>query len=63
MNDYTELVSAVVRRHGGTVVEFNGDGMMAVFGAPEPLAQQGGGGRGRGREIVAGMPALPGAQR
>ena len=40
MNGYTELVSAVVRRHGGTVVEFNGDGMMAVFGAPEPLASK-----------------------
>ncbi|HIF97690.1 MAG TPA: adenylate/guanylate cyclase domain-containing protein [Myxococcales bacterium] len=38
VNRYTETVSAVVRRHGGSVVEFNGDGMMAVFGAPRELA-------------------------
>ena len=34
---YTEAVSDAVTGHGGTVVEFNGDGMMAVFGAPDPL--------------------------
>ena len=38
MNRYTEAVSHLVREHGGSVVEFNGDGMMAVFGAPEELA-------------------------
>jgi class 3 adenylate cyclase len=37
VNRYTEAVSAAVRSGGGTVVEFNGDGMMAVFGAPRPL--------------------------
>jgi len=37
VNRYTEAVSKVVAGHGGSVVEFNGDGMMAVFGAPEPL--------------------------
>jgi class 3 adenylate cyclase len=37
VNRYTEMVSAVVNRHGGVVVEFSGDGMMAVFGAPAPL--------------------------
>ena len=37
VNRYTELVSAIVNSHGGAVVEFNGDGMMAVFGAPAPL--------------------------
>jgi adenylate cyclase len=34
INQYTQAVSAAVQRHGGSIVEFNGDGMMAVFGAP-----------------------------
>jgi class 3 adenylate cyclase len=34
---YTRHVSEIVVSHGGTVVEFNGDGMMAIFGAPQPL--------------------------
>ncbi len=33
---YTLAVGEVVSAHGGTIVEFNGDGMMAVFGAPDP---------------------------
>jgi class 3 adenylate cyclase len=37
INRYSEAVSAVIQRRGGTVVEFLGDGFMAVFGAPEPL--------------------------
>lgn len=37
VNRYTEAVSAVIQRRGGTVVEFLGDGLMAVFGAPEPM--------------------------
>lgn len=39
---YTEAVSAVIQRHGGTVVEFLGDGLMAVFGAPEPIPDHAG---------------------
>ena len=38
VNRYTEAVSAVIQRRGGTVVEFLGDGLMAVFGAPETVA-------------------------
>src|SRR5262245_7634260 len=38
INRYTHVVSQIVRAHGGSVVEFNGDGMMAVFGAPRELA-------------------------
>jgi len=37
---YTRTVSEVVREAQGTVVEFNGDGMMAVFGAPVSLADK-----------------------
>ena len=37
VNRYTEAVSAVIQRRGGTVVEFLGDGLMAVFGAPDSL--------------------------
>jgi len=40
VNRYTEAVSQVVRDAGGVVVEFNGDGMMAVFGAPVPIANK-----------------------
>lgn len=30
---YAETVSRIVAQHGGTIVEFSGDGMMVVFGA------------------------------
>ncbi len=40
VNRYTQAVSDVIRSHGGTVVEFGGDGMMAVFGAPRPLPEK-----------------------
>src|SRR5262249_41081752 len=55
VNRYTETVSQIVSRHGGSVLEFHGDGLMALFGAPRPLA-----GRARatveaGRAIVAAL--------
>ena len=37
VSQYTEAVSSVVDECGGSVVEFHGDGLMAVFGAPRPL--------------------------
>jgi class 3 adenylate cyclase len=56
INEYTEGVSRVVKAHGGTVVEFNGDGMMAVFGAPEALVHKERAAVRAGREIVEEMP-------
>jgi class 3 adenylate cyclase len=40
LNEHTERVSTIARENGGTVVEFNGDGMLVVFGAPEPLPRK-----------------------
>jgi adenylate cyclase len=34
LNRYLELVSGAIFAHGGTVVSYQGDGVMAVFGAP-----------------------------
>ena len=58
MNRYTETVSQIVQRHAGSVVEFNGDGMMAVFGAPRELAHKERAAVEAGREIVEAVGAL-----
>jgi adenylate cyclase len=55
---YTETASSIVKAQGGTVVEFNGDGMMAVFGAPEPLPDKEGAAARAGEAIVAAVRAL-----
>jgi class 3 adenylate cyclase len=56
INEHTDRVSRIVKAQGGTVVEFNGDGMMAVFGAPDALANKERAAVQAGREIVEGMP-------
>jgi adenylate cyclase len=38
LNAFYELVVPVLVRHGGHANKFVGDGMLAVFGAPEPRA-------------------------
>ncbi len=37
LNDFWELVVPIVLRHGGNANKFIGDGLLAVFGAPERL--------------------------
>lgn len=58
VNRYTEAVSSIVRQEGGTVVEFNGDGMMAVFGAPEPLPEKERAAQAAGESIVEAVARL-----
>ncbi len=36
LNRYYEKVVKVIHEHGGSVTSFMGDGIMAVFGAPQP---------------------------
>ena len=37
INDYVASMSRLVDQHGGTVNEFAGDGLMAIFGAPDEM--------------------------
>lgn len=37
VNDYLGALSEIIERHGGTLNEFAGDGVMAIFGAPDEL--------------------------
>jgi adenylate cyclase len=36
LNRYFERITACAHRHGGTVDNFRGDGIMCMFGAPQP---------------------------
>ncbi|MFL6173689.1 MAG: adenylate/guanylate cyclase domain-containing protein [Marmoricola sp.] len=37
VNDYLGSLADLIERHGGTLNEFAGDGVMAIFGAPEEM--------------------------
>jgi class 3 adenylate cyclase len=59
VNRYTETVSRIVQKHAGSVVEFNGDGMMAVFGAPRELVHKERAAVEAGRAILVGVGSMP----
>ncbi len=58
VNRYTEMVSQMVRARGGSVVEFHGDGLLAVFGAPNAMEMKERAAVQVGCEIIAGMAAM-----
>jgi class 3 adenylate cyclase len=58
VNRYTRKVSEIVRAHGGSVVEFAGDGLMAVFGAPQDLEHKEQAAAQTAREICRAVTGL-----
>ncbi len=62
VNRYTETASKIVTENGGVVVEFNGDGMMAVFGAPRPLAEKEASAVRAARALVDAVPRIAGPE-
>lgn len=40
INEYMSAMSQIVESHGGTLTEFAGDGLMALFGAPNEMAPE-----------------------
>ncbi len=39
LNRYFDRIVPLIHAHGGTVIGFMGDGIMAVFGAPKPMQE------------------------
>lgn len=58
VNAYTREVSACVLAHGGAIVEFHGDGLLAVFGAPMELPEKERAALEAGAEIQARVGGL-----
>ncbi|MEZ4318689.1 MAG: adenylate/guanylate cyclase domain-containing protein [Myxococcota bacterium] len=62
LNTVQGTLADIVLRHGGTVDKFMGDGMLAVFGAPEPLAEHASAALAAVREMLAETARLPEVQ-
>lgn len=60
VNDFMTEMTAVVDEHGGTVNEFAGDGLMALFGAPDvrDVVEQAESAVGAGLAMQARLPGL-----
>jgi adenylate cyclase len=58
LSAYTRIVSEIVHARGGVVLEFSGDGLMAVFGAPEEVPRKESAALESALEIVDAMAAF-----
>jgi len=55
LNELFGLIVPIVARHGGHVDKFEGDGLLAVFGAPEPFADHADRALAAAREIAVAV--------
>jgi class 3 adenylate cyclase len=58
LNRYYAAVTPAIHRHGGTIDNFRGDGIMVMFGAPEPLANPAAAALAAGRALLAAVDEL-----
>lgn len=58
LNEYFELMSNIVTKNGGTVDKYEGDAVMALFGAPEALADHAAKACTAALEMRAALPGL-----
>ena len=58
LNLLFESATRVIHQHGGTIKEFMGDGVMALFGAPGDLANPVQAGFDAARSMLAALPAI-----
>ncbi len=56
---YIAALTRAIDESGGQVAEFNGDGVMAVFGAPDPLVSTESAALDAGRRMAAAVERLP----
>ena len=58
LNRYFDAIAPVVHRHGGTIDNFRGDGLMAIFGAPNALASPANAAIDTAREMFGAVETL-----
>jgi class 3 adenylate cyclase len=63
LNRYYGAVTPILHTHGATIDAFRGDGMNAMFGAPEPRADAAGAALQAARDMLAALAPLNAALR
>lgn len=58
LNALFEVATEVIHRHGGTVKEFMGDGVLAFFGAPQALDDPARASFAAAQDILAALPGI-----
>src|SRR3982074_3747698 len=58
LNDYFSRMIEAVLEHGGNIDKFQGDGMLVVFGAPNPMADHAERALAAARAMIKGIDAL-----